>query len=227
MTIYSDFKPTFLIIKHHTITNKFYLHKTVRKDPVSYLGSGTYWVNHIKKYGTQYVETVWFCLFLDKETLVTTATMLSLMYNIVKSPEWLNQMNENGLGGGVIGQCKNMVTVRDKNGKCFKVQKNDPRLITKEVEPNITGFKHSQETKEKMKISRVKYQNSKMVKIIHVFNNNQVLQFEFIGTWSKEAKNYGLPARLFENSFNNGGKPLEPKHKESKQFTGWYAKVMS
>ena len=40
--IYTNFKPTFLYIKQHTVTGKLYFGKTTQ-NPETYLGSGTYW----------------------------------------------------------------------------------------------------------------------------------------------------------------------------------------
>ena len=95
-----NFQPTFLYIKQHAVISKLYFGKTSKKDPVKYLGSGTYWKNHIKKHGREHVVTLWHCLFTDQEELTKFALMCSEMWNIVKSDQWLNQVLEDGLGGG-------------------------------------------------------------------------------------------------------------------------------
>jgi uncharacterized protein YdbL (DUF1318 family) len=97
-------RPTYLYIKQHKETGLLYFGKTVQ-DPVKYKGSGKYWKNHIKEHGNN-IETLWYCLFLDKETLTETATLLSTMYNIVtavnenKRKVWANEKPETGLDGG-------------------------------------------------------------------------------------------------------------------------------
>lgn len=76
-----------------------YFGKTTRPDPEVYLGSGTRWNSHIKKHGISFVETLWYCLFTDKDDLVTFAEEFSKSHNIVTSQDWLNLVDENGLGG--------------------------------------------------------------------------------------------------------------------------------
>jgi hypothetical protein len=103
MNIYSDFKPTFLYIKQHTKTGKLYFGKTVKPDPVSYSGSGTYWNLHLKKHGKHLVETVWYCLFTDKDELVKFALAFSEQEHIDTSDSWANLIKENGLDGNTPG----------------------------------------------------------------------------------------------------------------------------
>lgn len=103
-SIYS-FRPTYLYIKQHSITGKLYFGKTI-KDPEIYLGSGTYWTNHIKKHGEQYVVTLWYCLFLDEESITEFAALCSKIWNIVESDAWANLTEETGLGGTAPGHLK-------------------------------------------------------------------------------------------------------------------------
>ena len=58
-TIYTPILPTYLYIKQHSITKKMYFGKTTRPDPMKYKGSGVYWLRHIKKHGSRFVETIW------------------------------------------------------------------------------------------------------------------------------------------------------------------------
>jgi hypothetical protein len=95
MNIYS----TFLYIKKHSITGLLYFGKTT-KNPEKYYGSGKYWLKHIKKHGKKHVVTLWYCLFLDKDTLTSFALNFSKQNNIVKSDLWANLTEENGLDGG-------------------------------------------------------------------------------------------------------------------------------
>jgi hypothetical protein len=97
----NTFHQTYLYIKQHTLTGLLYFGKTTKKDPVKYKGSGTYWQNHIKEHGTKYIETLWFCLYLEEEDCTKFALLFSEQQDIVKSKEWANLMPENGVGGGV------------------------------------------------------------------------------------------------------------------------------
>lgn len=108
MSIYSDspngkFKPTYLYIKEHSVTGLKYFGKTISKDPIKYLGSGTYWARHLEKHG-KLVNTLWYRLFTDKDELKSYALTFSRENNIVESKEWANLKPEDGLrGGGVKG----------------------------------------------------------------------------------------------------------------------------
>jgi hypothetical protein len=105
MSIYSDtpssndFKPTYLYIKQHTITGLKYFGKTIGKNPVKYLGSGTYWNRHLAKHGKT-VVTLWYKLYTDKNELIEYALNFSKENNIVESVEWANLKPEDGLRGG-------------------------------------------------------------------------------------------------------------------------------
>lgn len=94
-------KPTYLYIKQHSLTGLKYFGKTTEKDPISYLGSGKYWKNHIKQHGKNYVDTIWLQLFTDEKELIEYASNFSKENDIVNSKEWANLKEENGLDGGM------------------------------------------------------------------------------------------------------------------------------
>jgi hypothetical protein len=97
--IYSGGKPIFLYIKQHTKTGLMYFGKTY-KDPEKYLGSGTYWLNHINQHGKEYVINLWYCLFTDENSLTEFAKSFSEENDIVNSDLWANLAIENGTDGG-------------------------------------------------------------------------------------------------------------------------------
>ena len=97
------FKPTYLYIKQHTVTDKLYFGKTTKSDPIDYFGSGKHWKNHIKKHGKEHVITLWYCLFYNENDCVTFALNFSEHQNIVSSKYWLNLKVENGKDGSPIG----------------------------------------------------------------------------------------------------------------------------
>ena len=103
MNIYTSIAPTYLCIKQHSITKKKYFCKTTRKDPIKYLGSGVYWLRHIKKHGKQFVETIWLSDLYFDTSIVEHTLHFSSENNIVESKEWANQKPENGLDGGSTG----------------------------------------------------------------------------------------------------------------------------
>lgn len=102
-TYVDDFKPTFLYIKRHRVTGLLYFGKTIRSNPTKYPGSGEYWKSHRAIHGED-VETIWYCLFTDREELSRFALMCSEQWNIVKSDSWANLAFENGLDGGAVGK---------------------------------------------------------------------------------------------------------------------------
>ena len=123
MNIYQDFPPTFLYIKQHSITKKLYFGKTTL-DPEKYTGSGVHWRSHIKYHGKQHIETLWYCLYLDKETIKEAALLFSRLWDIVESKDWLNLIVEDGLSGGdTISNHPNIKEIKkkisNKSSKCF------------------------------------------------------------------------------------------------------------
>lgn len=98
----SEFKPTFLYIKRHSKTGLMYFGKT-QQNPETYPGSGKYWKRHFKKHGKEFIETLWYCLFLEKETIESCALSFSQTQNISLSTEWANLKDENGLDGNPTG----------------------------------------------------------------------------------------------------------------------------
>ena len=106
-----EFKPTYLFIKEHSITGLKYLCKTTRscEKMLKYKGSGRYWNRYLKKHGTNQVETPWYCLFYDKDELITFALMCSEQWDIVRAKDengqkiWANEKPENGLDGAITG----------------------------------------------------------------------------------------------------------------------------
>lgn len=102
-----NFTPTFLYIKQHAITKKFYLGKT-KNNPEIYLGSGTLWKKHIEKHGKEHVITLWYCLFYDRDEILKTAITLSKICNVVKSEEWLNLIEETGVDNGYLEDTSNI-----------------------------------------------------------------------------------------------------------------------
>ena len=93
------FIPTYLYIKQHSVTGLLYFGKT-RQDPEKYLGSGIRWTRHIQKHGTHHVINLWYCLFLDEDSIKQCASNFSISQNIVESKIWANLALENGTDGG-------------------------------------------------------------------------------------------------------------------------------
>lgn len=156
-----EFRPTFLYIKQHNITGIKYFGKTVQKDPTSYKGSGTYWLRHLAKYGTD-VTTVWYQLFTDQDELVKFALDFSHKNNIVESKEWANLKPEDGMWGGGVKGAK--ITPHSEEHKRKISESVIKRLeekgyIKKEKVPKEKvpkgGWKWSQESTDKLSEQRL------------------------------------------------------------------------
>ena len=107
MNIYSPYKPTWLYVKQHNQTGLKYFGKT-QKDPSKYLGSGKYWLRHLKEHGEN-ITTIWCERFDDPELLKEFALFFSEVFNIVNALDntdkkvWANMIPENGLDGAPAG----------------------------------------------------------------------------------------------------------------------------
>lgn len=156
MNIYNnEFKPTWLYIKQHAITGKLYFGRTSKKNVLNYLGSGSYWTNHIKRYGVQHVKTLWCHLFFDAETIREFAINFSHQNKIVESNDWANLIIEDGLSSG---DHSGMITVKYPNSdKCFKVSKTDERWVNGLVVGVNKNRPTKNITKEKLAITSKNY----------------------------------------------------------------------
>jgi hypothetical protein len=150
---------TFLYIKHHTVTGKLYFGKTT-KDPLTYNGSGKYWLRHLKVHGLEYVVTLWYELFTDQAELESFALEFSEKMNIVKSNQWLNLKPENGLDGGSIGHSleSRQKMSRSQTGKRLSQQTKD------KVSAFWKGKPKSTEHKEKIRQSHLLLTNEERAK---------------------------------------------------------------
>jgi hypothetical protein len=96
--------PTYLYIKRHELTDKYYFGRTTKENIHQYKGSGTHWLRHIKKHGPSHVKTLWVSEpFYDVELLQEFALFFSSFFDIVDSTKWLNLQEENGMDGAPKG----------------------------------------------------------------------------------------------------------------------------
>lgn len=114
-SIYDKIEPTYLYIKQHSITKKKYFGKTTQ-DPYKYLGSGKYWLSHIKKHGKEHIVTIWVSEPFYDTSITEVALHLSKENNIVNSNDWANLILENGLDGAPKGINRNINSGSFKKG---------------------------------------------------------------------------------------------------------------
>ena len=101
----TEFQPTYLCIKQHSVTKKLYFCKTTKDHDamLKYKGSGDRWLSHLNKHRNEEIETIWYCLFYDREEIEKFSLTCSNLWNIVESDEWANIIPENGLTGFPAG----------------------------------------------------------------------------------------------------------------------------
>lgn len=87
----------YLYVKTHNVTGLKYLGQTQNFDPYNYSGSGKYWKRHLKIHGDNFSTTILLAtesLFELKETGI----FFSKLWNVVKSKNWANLIDESGTG---------------------------------------------------------------------------------------------------------------------------------
>jgi len=164
----SEFKPTWLYIKQHNTTGLRYFGKTT-KDPQTYLGSGRYWLRHLKEHSED-ITTVWCEEFTDMDQLVEFATFFSEFYNIVDAVDsrgkkvWANMIPENGLDGAIPGITpwnKGIPRTDEEKQRMSQARKgfaawNKGVPCKEETKSKLKDRKRTEETKSKIKSARSK-----------------------------------------------------------------------
>jgi len=156
----------YLYVKTHDVTGLKYFGKTERKDPMKYLGSGKYWLRHLKSHGED-ITTEIVASFDDREKASLYAIEFSKTHNIVESEEWANLIYET-VKDGVFGYSHTEETKRrlsensksmwsDTNFREKMAEKhkenwsNEEGLIRKEKQIQRLKGKQRPEHSEKMK----------------------------------------------------------------------------
>ena len=167
MNIYTTIAPTYLYIKQHSKTGLKYFGKTIKKDPIKYLGSGKRWKRHINKHGKQFVETIWLSDLYFDTSIVEHALHFSAENKIDTTPTiWANQKPENGLDGGGAGPIspetrkklsdahKGRIVSDETKEKMSATAKSMTPEHRKKLSDSAMGRKHSDKTKAKLSDSR-------------------------------------------------------------------------
>lgn len=165
------FKQTFIYIKSCNHCNLKYFGKSCRKTKNlvhKYKGSGIYWNKHLNKHKCNYSTKI-IGYFIRKESCKIFCEWYSKTKNIVKSKEWANICNENGLNGGDIFSTLSQEKQDEIREKLRQInlgrkrteeskEKMRGRIVSEETKEKIrqtlTGFKHSEETKKKQSLMR-------------------------------------------------------------------------
>jgi hypothetical protein len=134
-----------------------YLGSTKKDDPDGYLGSGKYWLLHLKKHGNN-VSTEILSRCKNKEEITVCGLFFSKLFDVVESPYWANLRPE--AGEGWSGPCPE--ETKQKISKKMKGMKRKP--FTEEHKTKLrlarAKQKYSAETRNKMSASAYKRWNS-------------------------------------------------------------------
>ena len=139
----------YLYIKTHNKTGLKYLGQTRNKDPHKYLGSGTYWKNHLNKHGKDYSTEI----ILKTENISILSfwgLYFSREWDIILSDKWANLKEE---GTGNIG-IKYSLESKKKMSLSRSGRPSWNKGLPKEQQPHF-GKKRSEETIEKVRQSNI------------------------------------------------------------------------
>lgn len=103
----------YLYKKTHQITGLQYLGKTIANDPYVYPGSGVYWTKHLEMHGNN-VKTEILRECLTEEELKKWGLYYSKLWNVVKSDQWANLIEEAGPGGAWSDKSKQKLSQTKK-----------------------------------------------------------------------------------------------------------------
>lgn len=167
----TEFKPTWLMIKQHSVTGMKYFCKTTKptlSQSLKYYGSGLRWKKHIAKHGKQFVTTEWISLFYDMDECMAYAIQFSEYNYIVSSDEWANLVIETGLDNGSsrpmpieirekISNAKKGIPLSEEHKSKLRIPHNFSYTFTDEHKKNISATKRgivvSDEHREKIRIA--------------------------------------------------------------------------
>lgn len=152
----------YLYVKTHNKTGLKYLGKTTKQDPHKYTGSGTRWLNHLKKHGYDY-STIILRECHSNEEIKQWGMYYSSLWNVVENREWANLKPESGDGGVTVeiakkisnslkGHKRSEESIRKSNEANRNIRRSDEfkqHLTEKRLGNNNPFYRktHSEETK--------------------------------------------------------------------------------
>ncbi len=184
------------------INGKFYygVHNTNNLND-GYMGSGYVLKKAYKKYGIENFE---------KEIIEffnSTDEAFEKEHDVVNEEMIRDKQCYNSQIGGRYFNTEGKVVVRDKNGKCFWVFKDDKLYLNGDLVPNWTGQKHSKESKEKTR-KKMTPENSKNNRIW--VNKDGKVKYLLKSKLDEYIKNgWELGRSGYKPRKNAQGKPIE------------------
>jgi hypothetical protein len=177
-----------------------YLGKTT-KDPITYLGSGKIWKQHIKKHKFTISDIKTEIVFEtnDVDELIKKGLELSNLYNVVESRDWANLRKESGDGGDTSKfiDFSNPVFHNPNRSKHLNIWLNevteeDRKKILRDRISKVDFEERDKKTKENTdwdswrKSIKNRKTDYKFLKKIHEKNKKPVLQFDLDNNFIQE-----------------------------------------
>jgi len=177
-------QPTRLYIKQHSITGLKYFGKTI-KDPYTYLGSGSRWLNHIKKHGKEFIVTLWVSEPYTESALIKEfALNFSQKNNIVESSEWANLKFEDGLEGGNLNLSKESLEKCRLSGSIAGIKVRDNKV-------GIFAMTEEQKRKRKKKAENTILSKYGVVSLFSILNTSPEFQAKRKESFAKNGYQQG------------------------------------
>lgn len=149
---------THLYIKTHLETELKYFGKTKSSDPFKYLGSGKYWIKHLKVHGNN-IHTEILGSFTDLKECYEVALKFSLDNDIVNSDKWANLKLELLDGGWdhinnnpYYNSLRSIKTTGENNGMYGKKHSEESKL---NISKNKIGKKLGKQTDKHIEKKRL------------------------------------------------------------------------
>ncbi len=134
----------YLYVKTHKITGLKYLGYT-KRNPYTYLGSGSYWNDHLRIHGN-HIDTEVLLETDSKDTIKSTGRYYSNLWDVVNAKDesgkklWANLKPEEGTGGSIP--------------RTTPVPKSVGKKISKKLKGRVNG-PHSEERKQNIAKSKI------------------------------------------------------------------------
>lgn len=183
----------YLMIKKAYPSGLMYLCKTSNEDPITYTGSGTYWLRHIKKNKSRIVTCIIGKFNLNEE-LRKVGLAFSIKHDICKSKKWANIVPEAGDGGNTLHGRK----------KFYNIKTNECKMFHIGMEP--TGWQRQTPKALMPKKGFKRYHNPKTNKMVHIYPGDEIPE-GYIKGGIKGKFGYG-PKTGATITYNNGKRKI-------------------
>lgn len=152
----------------------------------------------------------------------------------IKHSNWHNECVEGIANKDRIGQ-KTRKTKLKKDGYHKEIANRSAKTMKETIQSNgksIAQNRSERAAKKTRELGLLNGRNNPLAKVIQVFDENDILKYEFNGDFFARSKELNLPTRALKSSYLNNSKPIYQskcgatvaKNKGFENYIGWYAK---